>query len=284
MQHLPHQPSPIAEVLLAEARSCLSGAAAEIRQPAAKRNVHAARRYLKRLRSLLRLMGPALGKEPAAELDKVVKKAADEFAGARRAQALQQLIAKLDADPEAKSALGAALAAHTETRATAEIGPEAAARALELLDDVRRQIRQWQVPQAGLDFYLKGLKQSYRKARHRLAGALKSEDAERLHEARKQVIHTLHHLELLHRHWPGIEGLPVEEMNALRELLGDFNDLAELRHIVKRETPSRALRKKLDRHGRRRLRKARKLSDRLFEEKPAAFARRIGVMWEQAQR
>jgi len=171
-----------------------------------------------------------------------------------------------------------------ETRATAEDGPEAAARALELLDHARRQIRHWQVPKAGLELFLKGLRQSYRKARRRLAAGLKSEDAERLHEARKQVIHTLHHLELLHKHWPGIEGLRVAEMNTLRELLGDFNDLAELRHIVKREPASRALRKKLDRHGRRQLRKVRKLSDRLFEEKPAAFARRIGVMWEQAQR
>lgn len=257
---------------------------AEVRKPEARRSVHAARRHLKRLRSLLRLMGPALGKDLAAELDKVVKMAADELAGARRTQALQQLVAKLDAAPEAKSALAGALAAHAAKRATAGNGSEAAARALEHLENARRQIRQWQVPKAGLAFYLKGLKQSYRKAQHQLAAGLKREDAKRLHEARKQVIHTLHHLELLHKHWPDIGVLPVEEMTALRELLGDFNDLAELRHIVKRETPSRALRKKLDRHGRRQLRKVRKLSKRLFEDKPAAFARRIGVMWEQAQR
>ena len=136
---------------------------------------------------------------------------------------------------------------------------------------------------------MKGLKESYGRARRRLAEGLSSGEIAILHEARKSVIHHLHQLEILQPLSPGMIGARTRALPILREALGDLNDLDELESVIVREnvtvfssnaeqdsvTAAIAARRKvlmgLVREG----------AGHLFSEQPKAFANRIGSMWKE---
>lgn len=280
-------PEAVGDQIRSHARKLLAAATADMRATGAGHSVHGVRRHLKRLRSLLRLVAPAIGQDAYDTADKHLKTAADLLAGARRAEALRLAASRLANKPGDASRLVAAIDAHTKAHAAPDNRAAALQEALTLIDMVRREAAQWHLPKAGIGFYLAGLRRSYAKARKGLARSLKDADVDRLHEARKHVIHTLHHMELLGALWPDVKGLPLDELNLLREALGDFNDLAELCAIA---TPGalagKASHKRvhavLTKAKAKLLRRAKKKARRLFARKPGTFAGRIGAMWETA--
>ena len=125
------------------------------------------------------------------------------------------------------------------------------------------------------------MKKSYAAARCGLSQALASRDVEDLHEARKHMIHNLHHLDLLHRLWPEMFKAWIAELTVLREALGDFNDLAELRQIATSTETAQVVLITIDARCTELLAIAEAKVRVLYAEKPAAFARRIGAMWDR---
>ena len=269
------------------ARHSLAAAAAEIRKAGGGQGVHGARRGVKRLRSLLRLVAPAIGKTAVKTADQHLKAAAGLLAGARRGEALLLAASRLHTGELTQQCLASAIAEHSLAYLDKTAQTTAAKLTLEHIAKVRRKINGWHLPDDGADFYLTGLKRSYGKARKGLARALDNGDPKALHDARKHVIHCLHHIELLQELWPEIEAARLQRFNGLREALGDFNDLAELRGIVLPGIfPGAACQARIVSAMSEReaalLKKARKISKRIFARKPGAFARRIGAMWEKA--
>src|SRR4029453_237481 len=74
---------------------------------------------------------------------------------------------------------------------------------------------------------------------------LESADPSVLHEARKSVIHLRYQLDMLEPIWPALIGAWVKELQRLREVLGDFNDLCEMESLI--NDPSSPLSKVKDR-------------------------------------
>lgn len=269
------------------ARKCLASAAADIRKAGGAQGVHGARRGVKRLRSLLRLVAPAIGMNAANTADRHLRAAADLLAGARRGAALLFAATQLGIQPQTEQRLASAIMQHSLAHLDRATQVAAAAQALEHIAKVRVAVSGWHLPEAGIDFYLAGLRRSYGKARRGLARALASGDPQALHNARKHVIHCLHHLELLRTLWPEIETARLRRFNRLREALGDINDLAELRAIAlpgvfPDDTCHQRTVKAIKKREADLLKSARKTARRLFARKPGAFTRRIGTMWEKA--
>ena len=213
------------------------------------------------------------------------------LAGARRAEALQEAVAKLQAGQEAPSPELAELAtiaaqAHGE-HATPAALQVAVAEALRVIAAVRDEISRWPLAKRDMGLFLWGLTDAYGRARRKLLKGLSSGGIATLHEARKSVIHHLHQLEMLKPLWPGMIRMWAGELLKLREALGDLNDLDELEALATGQGPSfssdAARDHVLQAIAARRanlVNSVRSQADHLFAENPKAFARRIGAMWQ----
>lgn len=275
---------PIGEAVRTLARGLSASAEQDLKRAADLANVHQARRALKRLRSLIRLVATAAGKADARVADTAIKTAADGLAGARRQEALSAAAGRLKLPEEIQAQLRSAIDrrlgpdhAPDQLRAGVKV-------ALEQIAAFRGAAKQWRLPKSDRSFCIEGLERTYAKARKTLKTALASGRADDLHKARRHVIHNLHHLDMLHAVWPEILRPWVAELTVLREALGDFNDLDELRALAdelegqQRFTARRAI----DEAAAGLVKTAAGKARLLYAEKPAAFAARMEAMWEKA--
>ena len=233
-------------------------------------SVHGARRRIKQLRSLLRLLRPCLDGQAFTGIDGALRQAADALAGHRRAEALVAAAGKLEAGRTEPGFWRGIADAHRAAHAAEGDAARALEGARAAIGAAGSQLSVASLPPGCDAGIAAAFLATYAKARRRLAAALKSGDATALHEARKVVIHHLHQLRLL---YPQREGRHVR-LERLREILGDLNDLDELEQLA-----AGAVAAKDRRHMRRArahlLRQAGKAADRLFHRKPKRFARRL---------
>lgn len=236
-------------------------------------SVHGARRRIKQLRSLLRLLRAALGEETYGRANAALRAAADALAGHRRAEALVTAAAKLGEGPEHGNGFWHGLAeAHRAAHAADGNPGEALDTARRAIADADRELSVALREDPGADAVVAAFLESYRKARKLLRRGLESGDPATLHEARKFVIHHLHQLKLV-QPW---RERRLAALEALREVLGDLNDLDEMEALAQGvAVPAREARRM--RKARTRLHeRAGRAAERLFRHKPAAFRKRMG--------
>jgi CHAD domain-containing protein len=232
---MPEAPSPAA--LKAEARSQLRSLAVALGKTRPGHSVHGARRQIKRLRSLLRLLRDSMGEDAFAAANGALRAAADALAGQRRAEALVVAAGRLGGSTRRARAPWQTLAeAHREAHAgetAADGGLEAARRAIA---EAARTVRGCKLKRGSAPAIGKAFLATYRRARKWLERGFASGQAEDIHTARKHVIHHLHHLGLLSAHLSD----PARRLSALeklREALGDLNDLDELNQLASAGSP-----------------------------------------------
>jgi CHAD domain-containing protein len=274
---IPQAPSPSA--LKAAARADLRSLAAALRKTKSGESVHGARRQIKRLRSLMRLLRTPIGEEAFRAVNDALRNAADALAGRRRAEALVAAAGRLGGG-RAHVHWRQIAEAHRDAHGTgpsAESGPEAAGEAIKaaalIVGGLR--LKPGAAPDIGEAFLA-----TYRRARKWLDHGFSSGNAEDLHTARKHVIHHLHHLDLLRAHLVH-PARRIAALEKLREALGDLNDLDELCQLAaggKASLPETATRAMTKRRALL-IKRAEKAAGRLFRHKPKAFQKRIGAMW-----
>jgi CHAD domain-containing protein len=252
--------------------------------------IHEARKDLKKLRSSLRLVRPVLGDEAYGRENARYRDAARHLSEARDTQVLAETVTALErrfADqpppggwsPMADALTGSGGAGPADLDRLRE-------RAASEIEAGRRGLEGLSLPGSGFDVVAPGLQRAYSRGRKRLAEAAAEPSDERLHEWRKRTKDLWYHLRLLRPGWrPVLEPL-ADQAHALADLLGDDHDLVVLAERL--DEPGVALtaeqRAHLDRLIERRRRElqgeAFALGERLYAEKPTAFARRIGAYWE----
>jgi CHAD domain len=224
--------------------------------------------------------------EPAFErANSQLKAAANVLAGRRRGEALVIVAEKLAAGSASGGKLVHMARSYRDEHGDPIGGglvPGAAQDTLrQTIVSITGDMAMWRIPKDSDRLLRDAFLCTYRKARKRLARALESEDIAELHEARKLVIHHLHHLEFLRGYLAGATAERIGELNTLREALGDLNDLEELQRIAKsRHHEIRGAALDALRARRKRLSAlVRKAWKPLFKRKTQRFARRIGAMW-----
>ncbi|MGE0055492.1 MAG: CHAD domain-containing protein [Hyphomicrobium sp.] len=286
------KPSNIkAKAIRAIAREQVMRAVAVLSQdPVPPTGVHEARKVVKRLRSLLRLLDPTLRNKELAALYKAIGGLGDQLAGARGAHVLRETVDKLEAHFGSNAN---ATLAPLKSMFACEVEGHAphldAARAKRVIDGFARQRRKLdklKVKRTGFACIVGGLEGTYRKARRAFAHAYSKPEDELFHELRKAVQWHQRHMALLSRAWPEFFNMRIAACRELAELLGDDHDLSELIDLVERrgdDTLDTSRIVALARNRQAELRSAaRALSERLFAERPAAFARRMECYWNAA--
>lgn len=185
------------------------------------RGIHEARKAGKRLRALLRLMRPALGRGYRAQ-NRRVRDAGRALAALREADALRAT---------ARS-LGLGLAAGPAPQRGAQA--RAIRQAALLLRAQARAVRAWPVASLSRADLRDALVEGYRRARRAGRDARRRPDAPRLHEWRKQVKHHRYHSEAAAPLWPRLR-LRTAALERLAETLGRHHDVEVLALELARE-------------------------------------------------
>jgi hypothetical protein len=263
-------PSP---AVLRKAGQCEAAAlVALLAATAPGQSVHGARRRIKQLRSLLRLLRPNLDAAAYGAVNDALREAAAALAGHRRAEALVVAAGKLESLSgrgsfwrDQAEAYRAAHAAEGDPAMALEAARAAITRAAGILTSAASR------PQ-GEDGVGAAFLTAYGRARKLLRRSLKSGAPQALHDARKFVIHHLHQSRLLQL---GSERR-LAELEKLRETLGDLNDLEELLQLTDRSDVAAADSRRMRKARSRLLEKAAKAAERLFRHAPGRYAKRLG--------
>ena len=233
------------------------------------RGIHEARKACKRLRSLLRLMRPALGSAYRAQ-------------NLRLRDAGRALSARRDADVLRATARSVALGLPSGLPPPRDHGA-GAARAVKLLRLQRRAIERWAPDALTREALDEAFLAGYRRARRAGRHARRHPRADTLHEWRKQVKHHRYHCEAVASYWPHLLRRAAI-LDKLAETLGRHHDLEVLAQELRRHPhrfagPPLVLRaaRRVDSEQGRAAERALRTGAKLFADSPRKWVAREGA-------
>ena len=260
----------------------VSAAAAKFPGPGeeAPKRVHDVRKTLKEARAIARLFLDCVG-EPARVTITTLAATRRQIGRARDLDVMAIRVQRLEPAPEVSEPLMAAIAREREAAQRARRGLSATAPRPRLNAIVRR-VEGWDLSAVGTGEIVAAVARTYRQARKRGRFAFDGDDPVALHAFRARVVDLRYQLSLMSCAWPEALDAQAEALNDLREALGDFNDLhvlgtfaaeyGELAPQALQDLGSRVTAKQTKLR-----RRANVEFERLFAEKPNAFATRIGA-------
>jgi CHAD domain-containing protein len=249
--------------------------------------VHDARKDLKKLRAVLRLLRPAIGEDTFARENARHRDAGRLLSGVRDAQVRAETVAGLaqrfagDPPPGGWDIAEGRLDSSGEIPGLAEIRAKAAG----IVESGREPLRTLGLPGSAEDVVGRGLRRTYSRGRRGYRDVATDPSDERLHEFRKRAKDLWYHLRLLRDACePALDPL-TDRADRLCELLGVDQDLANLSNWIdagesELQPESRAHLQRLI--GQRRLElqiEAFEVAETIYHEKPKAFAGRLLGYW-----
>lgn len=248
-------------------------AAGEAVDPA--RQVHEARKSLKKARSALRLLRGVIADEERKAANGTCREAARRLSGARDAEVkvmtLDVVASGMDTDW--RSDLEREAAAHR-----GDLTPESLADVAKQIESVARRFRGRRIP--GADEAVAGnLGRTYRRGRKAMKAARKGGGAESFHGWRKRAKDLRYQLEIVEPRLPKQFSKVRKQAEDLADMLGDLHDfdvLAEdLASRVIDEGERRVLDETIAEARDRQAEDCLKAGDRAYDRKPAKFTNRI---------
>lgn len=238
---------------------------------------HEARKAVKRLRGLIRLVGPQVQSQSQFKsLDTALKKTGKQLAEARDRDVLRATLAEIAGEPEDSSGVAAdgPLKVATEVERQRAFG-----QVMEELSNIQSDLGSLRLEGNGPEHIKPGYIETYRSSRKRMNKALRTMSDAQLHRWREMVKYHSYHTNLV----AGLDGGRLKDRRAnsqaLEEVLGKHHDLAMLESHLKAQAKKKKLKKlngvRLD-ELRRRIRCTRRQTEReterlgktLFAEKP----------------
>ena len=250
--------------------------------------IHGARKDLKKLRGLLRLVRDQLGEKRFQAENRRYRDAGRLLAGSRDAEVKLETLAHLR-DGATSLPTGATerwegmLESERDKRRAADReGDGRLADAIEAIEKGRRKVDRWALRSDSWELVGPGLSSSYREGRRALKAVLAEPSSTNLHEWRKRAKDLWYQLRILHDAWPQQLGATVDATHELTDLLGDHHDLALLADDLRSRDglgDRGPLETAIERRQEELLGEALAIGRRLYAEKPKAFGRRIERYW-----
>ncbi|HEX4837149.1 MAG TPA: CHAD domain-containing protein [Solirubrobacteraceae bacterium] len=249
--------------------------------------VHEARKTIKRMRALARLLRDELGEQELDHVNKSLRDAAQRLARARDAEVrlatLQHLRAR---HPKALALEGIEQLRTRLERERDEAGEPAPEHdVLSDIGDMRRALSRWNLVDHDFEAIAPGLRRIYRGGRRRYARVIRehARDAEAVHDWRKRVKSLYYALDMLGgTSAKGTQGA-TRRAERLGDLLGEEHDLWLLSAYVEEHpdafgddaAASKTLLALTERRRKRLRERALGVGARLYELRPGDFIRRV---------
>jgi CHAD domain-containing protein len=249
--------------------------ALEALEDATEEGVHEARKDMKKLRALLRLVRGEVGEEVFRREADTFRDAARELSGVRDADVMLATLADLEGRYEVEvGPVRQAVEAH-RLRTGGGGRQQAAEAATEILTEARTRVADWPLERDGFEVLEDGLKRTYRRGRRDLRAAAKDPSTENLHEWRKRVKDLWYHYSILERSWKPVMATLADEAHELSDRLGDDHDLAVLSEFGADSLEPLIAKRREELQG-----EAFTYGARLYADKPGAFVKRIERWWQ----
>jgi CHAD domain-containing protein len=253
--------------------------------------VHAARKDLKKLRALLRLVREELGEKTFREENQRYRDIGRLLAASRDTEAKLETLSALERhfgrDFLAAASQGWREALQRERQLLADgatpLSRQPIAQAISRLRDGHAGISDWPLGADPSTLIEAGLRWSHTRGRRAMTDVLEDASAENVHAWRKRAKDLFYQLRIVQDAWPAVIGESVNQTHALADLLGEHHDLAVLREDLRirtavphHKTLTALIRQREAEH----LEQALTLGKRIYAEKPSAFARRHASYWD----
>lgn len=251
--------------------------------------VHGARKDMKKLRTVLRLLRDELGTKLYKEENARFRDAARALSETRDAEVklatLDVLAEPSEALPEeAVESWRKILARDREAATNAARDEPAVAEAISRIEEGLGEIRGWDLEGDSWKLIDAAVTRTYRRGRRAMKAAEKNRGEGDFHEWRKRAKDLWYELRLLSDAWSGPLEATSDEAHKLTDLLGDHHDLALLREDLRErnlgEGETALLEAAIGRRQEELGEEALPLGHRLYVEKPKDFGRRLRRYWE----
>ncbi|HWC08691.1 MAG TPA: CHAD domain-containing protein [Solirubrobacterales bacterium] len=247
--------------------------------------IHAARKDIKKIRSVLRLLRAELGGKLYRSENERYREAGRALSGSRDAAVKVETLTALEERfghglPSA-SAWNWKRVLERERREADATDSEAIEDAVGALEGGREAAAKWSLD-GSWELFGPGLEKAYEQGRRAMARVAEDADPELVHEWRKRAKDLWYDLRLVRRAWPELLEPSVDRVHALTDLLGDHHDLTVLgedlasRPRIGSKAKIGAL---IEERQAELLDEALDLGARLYAEKPKAFGKRIQAYW-----
>lgn len=250
--------------------------------------IHGARKDLKKLRAVLRLLREELGKKRYRRASARSRDAGRALSESRDAEVklatLEALGEQADGLPDEAVAVWRRILERDRDALTDSARSEALITdAIAEIEAGLEEIRSWDLPGSSWKTIAPALTRTYRRGAEAMAAAAGGR-AEELHEWRKRAKDLWYELRLLSPAWPGPLEATAEEAHALSELLGDHHDLAILHEDLDARNlgllEAQTLAAAIERRQEELAEQALALGRRLYAERPQRFSRRLRRYWQ----
>jgi CHAD domain-containing protein len=237
---------------------------------ASEEGVHDARKDMKKLRALLRLVRGEVGEEVFQREAGTFRDAARELSGVRDADVMLATLAQLEERYQAEvGPVRQAVEAH-RLRTGGGGRQQAAQTAVAILTEARGRVDDWPLERDGFEAVADGLERTYRRGRRDWRAALKEPSTENLHEWRKRVKDLWYHCSILQETWKPVMTALADEAHELSDRLGDDHDLAVLLEFGAESLEPHIATRRAELQE-----EAFAYGSRLYADKPTAFVSRI---------
>lgn len=254
-------------------------------------DIHEARKAIKRLRALLRLVRPELGQWFRRE-NTALRDIGHSLSDLRDSSIVLETFDSLPADGTHRKELQPARRGLQEQKKAKEETTDleqTLAKAAGALQEVSERVDQWPLNSDGFEAIAEGLRAEYRDGRKAMPEALKSNDSLIFHEWRKRAKCQLFHMRLLKNVVPEPLRHEEKELHELETALGDDHNLLILREHLEahpkafggKKLVQRSLQLIKQRESELRA-KAEALGQEVYAHKPKEFVELLRAEWEKA--
>jgi len=257
--------------------------------------IHEARKSIKKIRGVLRLVQPELGREFTSE-DKLLRDAGRKLSAFRDAGSVIEVFD--DLKHKYRQELGTRTLtsirrglivrkrqAYQEAQATNLLNKMAA-----WLKAAHKRATKWPLQTDGFPAIAQGLQNTFRRGQRALTHAQKRPRPENYHDWRKRVKDHWYHIRLLEGLWTDVMHAYEKSLKDLETWLGDDHNLVLLRERIVaepdfygKETDVDLLLSLIDKYQKELRENALSLGQRVYEEKPRQFRNRMKGLWQAWQ-
>jgi len=255
--------------------------------------IHEARKSLKKLRGLLRLLRGELGETKYARENARLRDVGRKLSELRDAAAVIEVFDHLaegyraELDKDAIQAVREGLEQDKRIFEDATDVEAVLKRTVRTLTSTGKRLSAFSFDHDGVEAILPGLKRTYRRGRKAMRTAEADPAPENFHAWRKRVKDYWYHTKLLENLWPDAMNSQEKSLKDLQEWLGDDHNLVVLDSKISGQ-PERfgpgeklaSVRAVAERHGAKLRNDALKLGRRIYRQSPKKMSAGIADLWE----
>jgi len=269
------------------ARTHLDETLARLRRPGHPAAVHQARKEIKKLRAVIRLVQGEIRRRDYRKAGKALRQTGHRLGVPRDARIMLKAFESLTGEAGRKRFPDTyrLLKRHYRRKSREFLGDHSVPATRKDLRKVDRRVKRLRIKPGGWKTYAPGLRLSYRLGWQACKEARKRPLPEHLHEWRKQVKTFWHQLRLLCPHWPVAVRKMMDRLEQLGELLGEDHDLSLLQKFVREHSGGglpelKKLNELIKARQQTLCAAALKLGSRLYAEPPAVICAQLGKHWK----